>query len=37
MAVGNEPRREEGESDKAKGDLHKTAGDFKDAVKNTTR
>jgi len=31
--TGNERLREEGQLDKAKGDLHKTAGDVKDAVK----
>ena len=36
-AVGSERLREEGEIDKAKGDLHKTASDVKDAVKKATR
>ncbi len=36
-ATGNERLRQEGEIDKAKGDLHKVAGDVKDAVKRATR
>ena len=35
-ATGNERLREEGQLDKAKGDLYKTAGDVKDAVKKAT-
>jgi len=35
-ATGNERLREEGKLDKAKGDLYKTAGDVKDAVKKAT-
>jgi uncharacterized protein YjbJ (UPF0337 family) len=36
-ATGNERLREEGQFDKAKGDLHKAAGDVKDAVKKAAR
>ena len=36
-ATGNERLRQEGEIDKAKGDLHKVAGDVKDAVKRAAR
>ena len=34
--TGDERLREEGQLDKAKGDLYKTAGDVKDAVKKAT-
>jgi len=36
VATGNERLREEGQLDKAKGDLYKTAGDVKDAVRKAT-
>jgi uncharacterized protein YjbJ (UPF0337 family) len=35
--TGNERLREEGQHDKAKGDIHKAAGDVKDAVKKAAR
>ena len=36
-ATGNERLRQEGEIDKAKGDLLKVAGDVKDAAKRAAR
>ena len=36
-ATGNERLREEGETDKAKGALHKAAGDVEHAVKRAGR
>ncbi len=36
-ATGNERLREEGQLDKAKGDIHEAAGDVKDAVKKAAR
>jgi uncharacterized protein YjbJ (UPF0337 family) len=36
-ATGNERLREEGQLDKAKGDIHKAAGDVKDSVKKAAR
>ena len=35
-ATGNDRLREEGQIDKAKGEIHKVAGDLKDAAKKAT-
>lgn len=35
-ATGNERLRDEGQMDKAKGEIHRAAGDLKDAAKKAT-